>query len=72
MTDHYTYRIFWWPEDAQYIAICEEFGPQLSHAAETQEAALAGIRDLIQSVVADIQERGQPVPTPVPPQLVAA
>ena len=52
--DHYTYRITWSEEDAEYVGLCAEF-PSLSWLATTQEAALKGIRKVVAEVVQDMQ-----------------
>ena len=59
-TDHYTYRITWSAEDAEFVGLVAEF-PSLSWLAGDQEAALRGIRDLVAGVVADL---GDAAPTP--------
>lgn len=62
--DHYTYRVTWSPEDAEHLGLCAEF-PSLSWLAETPEGALAGIRQLVHDVVADLQSSGEAVPEPL-------
>lgn len=62
--DKYTYRVTWSEEDGQYVGLCAEF-PSLSWLADTQEAALAGIRDTVQQVVQDMQSTGETVPQPL-------
>ena len=42
----YTYRVTWSEEDGEYIGLCAEF-PSLSWLARTPEAALRGIRKLV-------------------------
>ncbi len=59
--DHYTYRVTWSPEDAEHIGLCAEF-PSLSWLAESPEGALAGIRQAVAEVVADMQASGEAVP----------
>jgi predicted RNase H-like HicB family nuclease len=51
--DHYTYRVTWSPEDGEHFGLCLEF-PSLSWLAETPEAALAGVRQVISEVIAEI------------------
>lgn len=60
----YTYRITWSEEDGEYIGLCAEF-PSLSWLADTQEAALAGIRDTVRQVVEDMQTSGEAIPQPL-------
>lgn len=62
--DHYTYRVTWSPEDGEHVGLCTEF-PSLSWLAETPEGALAGIRQLVKEVVADLQSNGEAVPEPL-------
>lgn len=63
-TDHYTYRVTWSPEDDMQIGLCAEF-PALSWLAETPEAALAGIRQVVADVVADLAAQGEAIPQPL-------
>lgn|SRR5689334_4410230 len=62
--DHYTYRVTWSAEDGEHVGLCAEF-PSLSHLDKTPEAALAGIRQLIVAVVADMEASGEAVPLPL-------
>jgi predicted HicB family RNase H-like nuclease len=62
--DHYTYRLTWSAEDAEHLGLCAEF-PSLSWLAETPEAALAGIRQVVSEAVADMQTQGEAVPVPI-------
>ena len=59
--NHYSYRVTWSPEDNEYLGLCVEF-PSLSWLAETPELALAGIRQVVADVVADLQDNGEPIP----------
>ena len=61
--DKYTYRVTWSEEDGEYIGMCAEF-PSLRWLAPTQEAALAGIRDVVKQVIQDMQSTGEPFPQP--------
>ena len=63
MTDLFTYRVSWSPEDKEHVGLCAEF-PSLSWLAPTPEQALAGIRRLVAEVVNDLQKSGEPVPEP--------
>ncbi len=60
----YTYRITWSEEDGEYVGLCAEF-PSLSWLADTQEAALTGIRDAVRQVVQDMQSTGETIPQPL-------
>ena len=62
--DHYTYRLTWSQEDGEHIGLCTEF-PSLSWLAPTQEAALAGIKQMVAEAVADMQASGEPNPEPL-------
>jgi predicted HicB family RNase H-like nuclease len=62
--DKYTYRVTWSEEDSEYVGLCAEF-PSLSWLADTQEAALAGIRDTVSQVVQDMQFTGEAIPQPL-------
>ncbi|MBK6717103.1 MAG: toxin-antitoxin system HicB family antitoxin [Burkholderiales bacterium] len=63
-TDHYTYRVTWSAEDGEHVGLCAEF-PSLSWLAATPEEALAGMRQLVAEVVADLNASGEPVPVPL-------
>lgn len=62
--DHYTYRVTWSAEDGEHVGLCAEF-PSLSWLAETPEAALAGIRQVVAEAVADMAAAGEAVPAPL-------
>jgi predicted HicB family RNase H-like nuclease len=61
MNDHYTYRVTWSEEDQEYVGLCTEFS-SLSWLASAPEEALAGIRQVVADVVADLLASGDPVP----------
>src|ERR1035437_7083888 len=62
--DKYTYRVTWSEEDGEYVGLCAEF-PSLSWLADTQESALAGIRDTVKQVVQDMESTGETIPQPL-------
>ena len=62
--DHYTYRVTWSAEDDENVGTCAEF-PSLTWLANTPEAALAGIRETVSQVVANMQAQGEEIPTPI-------
>lgn len=64
MTDHYTYRVTWSPEDGEHLGLCAEF-PSSSWLASTPCAALSGIQALVGSALADMQASGEPPPDPL-------
>jgi predicted HicB family RNase H-like nuclease len=59
--DRYTYRVTWSQEDGEYLGLCAEF-PSLSWLASTQEKALAGIRNVVKGVIADMRKSDEPIP----------
>lgn len=61
MTDHYTYRLSWSPEDGEYVATCAEF-PSLSWLAEDELTALRGLKDLVRDTVEDMLANGEQPP----------
>lgn len=62
--DKYTYRVTWSDEDGEYVGLCAEF-PSLSWLADTQEAALEGIRDTVAQVIQDMESAGEVIPKPL-------
>ncbi len=62
--DRYTYRVTWSEEDEEYVGLCAEL-PSLSWLARTPEVALKGIRKVVEDVVKEMQESGEPVPDPI-------
>jgi len=63
-TAHYTYRVSWSAEDREFVATCLEL-PSLSWLASTQTKALAGIKKVVDDVVADLIDNNEDVPTPL-------
>ena len=59
--DRYTYRVTWSNHDTEYVGVCAEF-PSLSWLASTPEAALRGIRKVVNDVVSDMQKNSENVP----------
>ena len=64
MSDHYTYRITWSPQDGEHVGLCLEF-PSLSWLAATPRAALSGIQRLVRTVLADMQANRETPPEPL-------
>jgi predicted HicB family RNase H-like nuclease len=62
--DRYTYRVTWSDDESEYVGLCAEF-PSLSWLASTPEAALKGIRKVVEDVVKDMRENGEAVPEPI-------
>jgi len=63
-TNHYTWRVTWSAQDGEYLGLCVEF-PSLSWLAETPEAALCGIRQVVAGVVQDMQKNAENLPQPL-------
>ncbi|HEX4099488.1 MAG TPA: type II toxin-antitoxin system HicB family antitoxin [Pseudonocardiaceae bacterium] len=61
---HYTYRVTWSAEDAEYLATCSEL-PSLSWLATTPEEALAGVKRVVTDAVSDMRASGEHVPQPL-------
>ena len=59
-TARYMFTVTWSPEDEEFVATCLEF-PSLFWLAGTPEDALAGLRELVDEVVADLRESGESV-----------
>jgi predicted HicB family RNase H-like nuclease len=62
--DRYTYRITWSEDDQEYVGLCVEF-PSLSWLAKTPEAALQGIRKVVDEAVTDMRNNGETPPAPI-------
>lgn len=62
--DQFSYRVFWSPEDREYVGVCAEMSG-LSWLAKTPEAALSGIRRAARDGVKILEEDGDPVPEPI-------
>jgi predicted HicB family RNase H-like nuclease len=62
--DRYTYRVTWSDDDNEYVGLCAEF-PSLSWLSSTPEAALKGIRKVVEDVVKDMRKNGEAVPEPI-------
>jgi predicted HicB family RNase H-like nuclease len=63
-SDRYTYRITWSEDDGEFVGLCIEF-PSLSWLAKTPEAALKGIRKIVNKAVQDMENNGESPPTPI-------
>ena len=62
--DRYTYRIIWSEDDQEYVGLCVEF-PSLSWLAKSPEAALQGIRKIVNDAVTDMRDNGETPPSPL-------
>jgi predicted RNase H-like HicB family nuclease len=62
--DRYTYRVTWSEDDQEYVGLCAEF-PSLSWLDQTPESALMGVREIVESVIKDMQNTGEEIPQPI-------
>lgn len=62
--EQFSYRVFWSPEDHEYVGVCAEM-TGLSWLAKTPEAALRGIRRAAREGVRILGEDGDPIPEPI-------
>jgi predicted HicB family RNase H-like nuclease len=62
--DQFSYRVFWSPEDREYVGVCAEMSG-LSWLAKTPEEALRGIRRATREGVRILEADGDPVPEPL-------
>lgn len=63
--DAYTYRVFWSPEDEEFVAVTAEFGDGLSWLAPSADEAFVGIRRLVARTIKELASAGEPVPEPL-------
>jgi predicted HicB family RNase H-like nuclease len=61
---HYTYRVVWSEEDAEFVGLCAEF-PSLSYLSSTPEKALGGILHVVNDVVEDMKKNNERIPEPL-------
>ena len=64
VSDRFTYREEWSPEDDAYIARCLEF-PSLATHGPSPETALSELRLLVADIVADMLSNKESVPEPL-------
>ena len=62
--NHYTYRVTWSEEDQEFIGLCVEF-PSLSWLEDSPEAALSGIRQVVEESVKEMEAMGETIPEPI-------
>jgi predicted HicB family RNase H-like nuclease len=62
--NRYTYRITWSEDDSEFAGLCIEF-PSLSWLAKSPEAALMGIRRVVEKAVQDMEKNGESPPAPI-------
>jgi predicted HicB family RNase H-like nuclease len=61
--DEYYYSLGWSPEDEAFIGRVAEFPSLAAHGA-TLEEAVREIRQVVEGVLEDLQESGEPAPEP--------
>lgn len=64
MSNRYTYRAEWSPEDGEFVGLVAEF-PSLSWLAESPSEAVAGAERLVDDILADMAETGEKPPVPL-------
>lgn len=62
--DSYTYKITYDARDGVFVARVAEFKSLTAHG-DTHEAALNEIRYILEDVLLDLQESGEPIPEPL-------
>lgn len=63
MSNHYTYRAEWSPEDDEYVGLVAEF-PSLSWLAPTAAEAISGVERLVADILIDMAKIGETPPEP--------
>ncbi|WP_407666970.1 type II toxin-antitoxin system HicB family antitoxin [Myxococcus guangdongensis] len=64
MLNEYQYVVEWEPADRVFVARVTEF-PSLAAHGDSHEEALRELRGVVEEVVADLTESGEPVPEPL-------
>lgn len=62
-TEHYLYSVGWSDADEAFVSRVAEF-PLLAAHGDTQEDALREIKSVVEFVLSDLRESGEPVPEP--------
>jgi predicted HicB family RNase H-like nuclease len=62
--EEFSYTVAWSEEDGVFIGRVVEF-PSLAAHGPTQEKALSEIRSVVESVIEDLGETGEPIPEPL-------
>ena len=57
----YAFKVQWSQEDEEWVGLCVEF-PSLSWLENNPVAALQGIYDLVEEVIADMLAEGETLP----------
>lgn len=63
----YACHVIWSDSDGEFVGLCPSF-PSLSFLAETQGEAIDGIKGLVEDVMNDMTNNGEPLPAPAAPQ----
>lgn len=63
MSNRYTYRAEWSPEDGEYVGLVAEF-PSLSWLAPTAGEAISGAERLVDEILIDMASAGEVPPVP--------
>lgn len=63
IANEYRYEARWSDEDDAYVATCPSF-PSVSWLSPNREAALTGLRDLVEMVLLDMARSGEKIPEP--------
>lgn len=63
-SDRYTYYTTWSEDDKEFVGLCREF-PSLSAFGESQEQAIAHIKEEVRYVISWMQEEGEIIPEPL-------
>lgn len=58
--EHYTYRVFWSPEDKEYVGVCAEL-PGLSWLDRDPHKAFRDIRQVTKEGVALLRDQEDPI-----------
>ncbi len=56
----HTFHVIWSEEDGEFVGLCDAY-PSLSWLAPTRAEALQGIRNLVESIVAELESSGEDV-----------
>lgn len=62
--NHYTYRVEWSQDHAEYVGVCLEL-PFLAERAVTAHDAMAAIVAAVDRKLVEMREFGDPVPAPL-------
>lgn len=61
---YYSYTVYWYQPDKEYIGICSQFHRSLSFMHKDSSKALTGIRSLIKFVVKEKESKNEKIPIP--------